>query len=212
MKTSPIFWGLILFCGLTGTANADIYSWVDADGVRHFSNHVPPTKGVAVEISIETLHVPPSAEEQLEVQQAEILAEAQQKIAEMEAESIERLRAAERKIEAARQEATQAREEAQDLLKAAEEKSRNVNKTVVYYGYFPYRPHEPFHKKMPVQLPSRVGKDLQHMPYETLKSNPGPKTHELSKAGYQNRTRLNSVHRPGGFTVKGPPEFFLRVR
>ena len=212
MKTSPIFWGLILFCGLTGTANADIYSWVDADGVRHFSNHVPPKAAETVEITLETPHVPPTAEEQLEAKKAEILAEAERKIAEMEAENMERLRSAERKIEAAKQEAARALEEAEELMKAAEEKSRSVKKTVVYYGYFPHGRPVPYHKKEPVQLPSAIRKGLQHMQYETPKKNPGQKPRELSKAGYMKQPQPNRMNRPGGFTVKRPPGLLLRVR
>ena len=210
MKRLPVYWGLILLCGIVGTANADIYSWVDADGVRHFSNHVPPKTAEAVEISLETPHVPPTAEERLDAQKAEILAEATRKIAEMEAEIMERQRAAERNIEAAKQEAAQALAEAEELMQAAEEKSRSADKTVVYYGYFPYRPLKPFHKKRPVQLPSGVRKDLQHMQYEPRKHNPGQKHRE--PPGHMRQPQPNSVHRPGGSPAGMPPGSLLRIR
>jgi len=214
MKRLPVYWGLILFCGLMGTANADIYSWVDADGIRHFSNHVPPKAAEAVEITLETPHVPPTAEEQLEAQKAEILAEAARKIAAMEAENMERLRSAERKIESAKQEAARAREEAEELRKTAEEKSRRVDKTVVYYGDFPSPPRKPFHKKKPVQLPSSIRKELQHMPYEGRINHPGQKPREIGKAGHTNKPQPNSMHRPGGLPPGAgmPPGFLLRVR
>jgi TolA-binding protein len=130
MKALPVILGLLLFCGLNGAANADIYSWTDADGIRHFSNHAPPEGAKVVAIDSELPYVEPSDEELQEAQQAERLSEAQRKIAEIEAERIERQRADERKIEESNQKATQALLDAPKPLKAREKKSSYGKKTV----------------------------------------------------------------------------------
>ena len=214
MKKLTIFLGMLIFCGLTGAAHADIYSWVDADGIRHFSNHVPPKALEAVEITVEKPYVPPSTEELLEAQKAEILAEAERKIGELEAESLERLRSAQREIEAAKQEAAQALEQAEELRKAAEEKSRSIHKTVVYYGYFPYPRHLPYYKKERLHPLPHDRKDPSKKQFDGRKPNPGRRPLETRMAGRQNPNRPNSVHRPGGFQtgVGMNPGLLLRVR
>ena len=42
MRFLVIFGAIILICLYTSTASADIYSWVDENGITHFTNYSPP--------------------------------------------------------------------------------------------------------------------------------------------------------------------------
>jgi hypothetical protein len=42
MKLLTIFGVMFLICLFTSTSSADIYSWTDKSGVRHFTNYSPP--------------------------------------------------------------------------------------------------------------------------------------------------------------------------
>lgn len=116
MKILSILLGLIIFYCLPGAVGADIYSWVDADGVRHFSNHAPPDGAKRVDMIEEIPYERPSAEEISEMRREEMLEEAREEIEEMKTESLERMNAAERKVEEARQKADQALREAEERL------------------------------------------------------------------------------------------------
>ena len=43
MKLLVIFSSIIFFCFLTSTSSADIYSWLDENGITHFTNYSPPS-------------------------------------------------------------------------------------------------------------------------------------------------------------------------
>lgn len=212
MKKLALCLGGLLLSGIAGAASADIYSWVDAEGIRHFSNHVPPKSAEAFEITVETPYVPPSAEELREAQKAEILAEVERKIAEMEAANVERLRSAQREIEAAREEAASAIEEAEALKKAAELNSRPVKKTVVYYRYFPHHPGEHFHQKKPVPRQSGIRKHHRPGLSEGRLNHLGPKSRKWGRSGYQAPRGTNRIHPSGRFGPDRPPGFLLRIR
>jgi len=212
MRILAVFLGLLLFCGLAGTASADIYSWTDAAGVRHFSNHVPPKSAGDVEITSETAYVAPSEEERLAAQQAEQLAEAQQKIDAMEAERKAWLNTAEREIEADRQDAEKALQEAEAKLKAAEAEIGSVHKHVVYSGYFPNYRRMLFHRKELVHSPLGAGHDLHKKRFESRKGISGPMPRQQGNLDRLNQPRLNRGNSPGGFPAESRPDLLLRVR
>jgi len=211
MKMLPVFLGLIIFYGLTGAVSAEIYSWTDAAGVRHFSNHAPPKEAEVVSVIEETPYVEPSAEERLQVQQAERLAEAQQEIAEVEAERIERQRATEREIEAANRKAARAIEEAEERLKAAGEKSDSSKSKSIYSVYFPIRPHFPFHSKERIHAPLRDRPDLHKKSFDGRKGISIRKFNDRGP-GHLDLPGRNRVHCSGGFAADEHPGIPLRIR
>jgi len=212
MKTLPVFLGLIIFFGLAGMATADIYTWTDADGVRHFSNHTPPNQAEAVVLFEEVPYVEPTAQELREAQQAERLAEAQQEIGELEAERMERQREAEREIEAARQKADRALQEAEERLTEARKKSDSSRTTGIYSIYYPIRRHFAPHGKLRIHSPLRSWPDFHKKRFENRKDFSIRKPFDRHGRGRLEQPWRDRVRRPGGFSADRHPGILLRIR
>lgn len=218
MKIFPAVMGVIISCGLAGAAAADIYSWTDAQGVRHFSNHAPPAGAANVDVTAELPYRPPTAQELLESQKAELLAAAQARIEEMEAESLEKLRDVKRQAEEARQKAEQARQYAEEQLQAAAEKSAYSKSRVLYSGYYPYYRPNPYFRKERIHSHFRARPELHKKHFE-------PRSPFKGHGGISVRKHVNrlgpsqrhpalhkGVHRPGGFAIDGRSGIMLRIR
>ena len=131
------------------TASADIYAWTDENGVRHFTNHLPPKQAT---LFMKTPEIPYDEEVDNQRSETDRLAVARQELAEREAFLLEQQQAAERRIEAANARADEALREAERILQDAQAASENANYSSsssfgfgYYYPYYRYKPHH--HKK-----------------------------------------------------------------
>lgn len=132
----------ILLCCLYTTVYADIYTWVDENGVKHFTNYSPPAHAEVIMKTEELPHDEQADQQRMAAERQERLVAAWQELADKEAELLDRQRAAEQQIEAANTRAEEALREAEALLNEAEERhNRYSNSGFVYYGYYPYYGH-----------------------------------------------------------------------
>ena len=143
---------------MTPAANADIYSWTDESGVRHFTNQTPPKHAKLLIKSPEISHDEKAHQRRLE---EDSLLVARQELAEREAflqqqqlEAERRLAAANARAEAALQQADQILQEAEAAAEAYDDDRGGSHG--YYYPYYRighkkyynsrYR-HKSFHRK-----------------------------------------------------------------
>ena len=111
-------------------ARADIYSWTDEDGVRHFSDRPPQNShnvAVAPEIPLD-----PEADEKSRAALQEMLQQVEEERQVSEKRELEkRLERTEKKLEAAERKAEQALDQAKEARGIAEEKQRRREVYVV---------------------------------------------------------------------------------
>ena len=119
------------------SASADIYSWTDENGVRHFTNQTPPKHAELLIKSPEISHDEEAHERRLEEDR---LALARQELAEREAFLLQQQLEAERRIAAANARAEAALEQADQILQDAEATAESYdNDSSGSYGYYyPY--------------------------------------------------------------------------
>jgi hypothetical protein len=121
------------------TANGDIYAWTDENGVKHFTNHVPPKQAT---LFMKTPEIPHDEEADNQRREMDRLAVARQELAEREAFLLEEQQAAERRIAAANARADEAIQEADHILQkaqAAAEDTGSYRSSSYGYGYYyPY--------------------------------------------------------------------------
>ena len=122
------------------TARADIYSWTDENGVRHFTNYAPPKHATLL---MKTPEIPYDEEADNQRRETDRLEVARQELAEREAFLLQEQQAAERRIEEANARADAALWEADRILQEAEAAAEDANygrsNGFVYgYGYYPY--------------------------------------------------------------------------
>ena len=159
MRYFFLFWVFALLCGLSVTVSADIYEWIDENGVRHFSNQEPLDKSKVVAITRESLHHEPSQTEQMRAEKEERLKSEQLKIAEKEIEILERELALERKIEAANRKAEQTLQKAEALVDEAKaSQDTSGGRRYISSGYYPLLPYYPIshHKKRRYRKKDRI--------------------------------------------------------
>ena len=138
------------FAGLAvSAASADIYAWTDENGVRHFTNQVPPKQAT---LFMKTPEIPYDEEADNRRREMDRQAIARQELAEREAFLLEQQLAAERRLEAANARADEALREAERVLQDAQAAAENANYSSsssfgfgYYYPYYRYKPHH--HKK-----------------------------------------------------------------
>jgi hypothetical protein len=156
-KTGWLILLILLWSGPPAAAN--LYHWTDADGIRHFSNTLPPN-GAEASVLMEEIPYDPETDAQRRTQEDAMLEERES------AEIQERLEAAEREAEEARRQAEEAKRKADRLEKEieAQEDDRSYG---VYYprrqpghrppGWRPPGPRPPAHRppgqKPPVWRP-----------------------------------------------------------
>ncbi len=215
-------YALFLIVGLWyAPAWADIYIWVDDEGVRHISNvHAPPR----AKLLLRTDETPPRADDrqtrqaterqrELEREQAEIQ-EREEQLARREAELERRIEAAEKDVEAARDriEAAEARYERERKQAIAFSYVTRPYKFGHYrykkrsYGYRHYRPkrhhYRPAHRYglsitgRPLRLGSTVitiqsGRHAYRKHSRHGKGLAGPRRHAGRQAGFRGHPRRN---------------------
>jgi hypothetical protein len=150
---------IVLSCLVATSLFADIYEWTDENGVKHFSNRLPPAADA--EILMKAKEVPydeqadrermaTDRQAQLEFARLE-MAELRAELELREAEAERRLAEAERLMQAARQEA--------DAILQDAESRRRISGFGHYGGYFGYAPiYKRWHhgkKKHDVSPPKR---------------------------------------------------------
>jgi hypothetical protein len=112
---------LLAFIGFAGfmvpAASADIYSWTDENGVRHFTNQSPPKHAELLIKSPEISHDEEAHQRRLEEDR---LALARQELEEREAFLLQQQREAERRLAAANARAEAALQQADLILQEAE--------------------------------------------------------------------------------------------
>jgi hypothetical protein len=125
-------------------AAADLYHWVDENGVRHFSNTRPPA-GVESSVIGEEIPYDPETDSQRRAQEDAMLKDRES------AETQRRLEEAERKAEEARRQAEAAKRKADRLEKELEEQEEDRS----YGVYYPRRRpgHRPPGYRPPGQRP-----------------------------------------------------------
>ena len=131
---------VLLFC-LNTTVDADIYTWIDENGVKHFSNFAPPPNAEVIMKTEELPYDEQADQQRMAAERQERLVAAWRELADKEAELLDRQRAAEQQIEAANLRAQEALREAEALLNQAEEKHNRYSSGGAYYGYYPYYGH-----------------------------------------------------------------------
>ena len=152
MKGLKIFFLVAAGCFITGSLQADIYEWTDANGVKHFTNYAPPEDA---RILMKTEEVPYDEAADLARMEADRqyqLELARQEIAAREAELERREAEAERKAAAAERYAQEKIQEADQYLDDAKS-DRWYYRSGGYYGYYrpPYVQHHKrkYRKKIP---------------------------------------------------------------
>ena len=138
-KTALILAALGFAGFMAPAASADIYSWTDENGVRHFTNHEPPKHAKLLiktpEISYdEEAHEQRLEEDRLAMAKAELV-EKEALLLEQQLETERRLAAANARAEAAIQEADRI---LQDAEAAAEDANDNRWRSNGYGYYYPY--------------------------------------------------------------------------
>jgi hypothetical protein len=126
----------ILFYCACSTASADIYAWMDENGVRHFTNYAPPPQAKVIMKTKELPYDRQADEERMQTERLDQLAAALQEVAEKEAQLAKMQLEAERRIEAANRKAQEALEQAESLLNQAQYESDGYGSS--RYGY-PYK-------------------------------------------------------------------------
>ncbi len=139
MGRLQIILATVLLGCVYSTVSADIYSWEDENGVRHFTNYAPPVQAQVIMKTEELPYDEQADAERMEMERQERRAAALQEIAEKEARLAEMQQAAEQRIEAANRKAEEALQQAESLLDEAE---NNYNRySSGGYGYYPYYTH-----------------------------------------------------------------------
>ena len=142
MRYLYLFFVPVLLCCLDTTVDADIYTWIDENGVRHFSNFAPPANAEVIMKTEELPYDEQADQQRMAAERQERIVAAWQELADKEAELLDRQRAAEQEIEAANVRAQEALREAEALLNEAEERYNSYSgRGYVYYGYYPYDGH-----------------------------------------------------------------------
>ncbi len=132
-----IFMASILFFGVCSTASADIYSWTDENGIRHFTNSAPPRQAKIIQKIEELPHDQQADHERVETERLDQLTAALQTLAEKEAELAEMQLTAEKRVEAANRKAQEALDQAESLLNEAQHGPYGHGSSG--YGYYPYK-------------------------------------------------------------------------
>ena len=136
MRPMLIFLTSIMFCCVCSTAGADIYAWVDENGIRHFTNYAPPLQAKIIMKTEEIPYDRQADAERLESERLDQLTAALQAVAEKETQLIEMQLAAEKRIEEANRKAQEALEQAESLLNEAQNGPYGYGSS--RYGYYPY--------------------------------------------------------------------------
>jgi len=146
---------MLLIVGLW-TANpivqADIFSWTDENGVRHYSDS-PPGNLNEVDVTPEIPH-DPAADQRTKAAHQELVRQAEEDLQALEKRELEeRLKRTEKKLEAAQKKAEEALDAAQEAREIAEEKQR-YREVYVVPGIGPYGnrspqsvPYDPYNKR-----------------------------------------------------------------
>ena len=117
---------------LTPVVMADIYSWIDENGVRHYSD-TPPPDSKNVEVRSEIPHDADADQRNQDAHQ-EMVRQVEAELQESEKKELEnRLKRTEKKLEAEERKADQALDEAKAARQIAEEKQRRREVYVVPY-------------------------------------------------------------------------------
>ena len=120
MKRFTLF-AIILLTGLLGSiANADIYKWIDENGVIHFTNYSPPKQARILMKTTEITSDEAADKDQMKAEWMEILELAELEIAEKEALIESRLLEADERIAEADQKVEEALQQVQELTEKAE--------------------------------------------------------------------------------------------
>ena len=120
MRPMLIFLTSIMCCCVYSTAGADIYAWVDENGIRHFTNYAPPPQAKIIMKTEEIPYDRQADTERLESERLDQLTAALQAVAEKETQLAEMQLAAERRIEEANRKAQEALEQVESLLNEAQ--------------------------------------------------------------------------------------------
>lgn len=139
MRRLQIILAPIMLCFVCSAASADIYSWTDENGVRHFTNYAPPAQAKVIMKTEELPYDEQADNERQESERLDQLADAWQAIAEKESQLADMQLEAEERIEAANRKAQAALEQAESLLNQAQDESYDsANSGYGYIGYYPY--------------------------------------------------------------------------
>ena len=124
---------------VVSTASADIYSWTDENGVKHFTNHAPPKQAA---LFMKTPEIPYDEDADNQRREMDRLEAARLELAEREAFLMKEQQAAERRIAAANAKADAALQEADQVLQyaqdAAEATASYRTGSFGYGYYYPY--------------------------------------------------------------------------
>jgi len=194
MKGLKIFLLAAAGCLITGSLQADIYEWTDANGVKHFTNYAPPEDA---RILMKTEEVPYDEAADLARMEADRqyhLELARQEIAAKEAEIEQREAEAERK-------AAEAERYAQEKIREADQYLDDAKSDRWYYRVGPYYPYYPAPYR---QHYKRKFHKISH--YKYVKKKYGKKYHRKKnirlkyKSPYSLRTGVRGAH--GSYHVK----------
>ena len=138
LNIAALMLALLGFAGfMIPAASADIYSWIDENGTRHFTNQSPPKHAKLLIKSPEISHDEEAHQRRLEEDRLEL---ARQELAEREAFLLQQQLEAERRLAAANARAEQAIEQAGQILQDAEATAEAYtdNRWRSYGYYYPY--------------------------------------------------------------------------
>jgi hypothetical protein len=138
MKRFTLFVIIFLF-GLSGSiANADIYKWIDENGVIHFTNYSPPKQARVLMKTTEIPYDEAADKDQMKAERLEWLALAELELAEKEALLERRQREADERMAEADQKAEEALQRATELAEKAESQYERDRISYVYPTYYKY--------------------------------------------------------------------------
>jgi hypothetical protein len=183
---------ILALLGMAGfmipAASADIYSWTDENGIRHFTNQSPPKHAKLLIKSPEVLHDEEAHQRRLEEDRLEL---ARQELAEREAFLLQQQLEAERRLAAANARAEAALEQADQILQDAEAAAEYEYDRGRSYGYY-YPYYRIGHRKHHIRHYRHKGLHRKHpYKYKRYPYNYGYKKHKRysSKYGHHHKYR-----------------------
>ena len=138
MKRFTIFIISLLITLPCSIANADIYKWIDENGVIHFTNYSPPEQARILMKTNEIPYDEAADKNQMEAERMERLELVELELSEKEALIESRLRQADERIAEADQKVEEALQRVKELAEKAE---AQYQKDRISYTYWPYYKH-----------------------------------------------------------------------
>jgi hypothetical protein len=183
MRLFTFFICILVSCLWVQVGNADIYVWVDENGVKHFSNGNPPAHAKVLMRTKEIPYDESADHARQETERQQELLQAQTEILEIEAQLAEQQVELQRRIAEADRKAEEALQHTEDLLDYANDRYDSDHKYYSDYAYYP-KNFKPRHYRSSKYHYPAYGGIYYHKPHKFRKGLHRFKQHRFSKSHY----------------------------